>query len=147
MSHWLNAQQVNNLPHCHIFFGHMTDTRHIALTWKTTLFSHECVFPYPSKHLFYFYWQIIPIIAMRRYSISSIKRFHWKSSSCKIGSIQSLITAAIRNTLFLTWNQKWLLGLCLKNFRWSDQTVQIATGSTWESGWAPSWRQRSVNHL
>lgn len=32
MSHGLNAQQVNNLPHCHIFFGHMTDARDIALT-------------------------------------------------------------------------------------------------------------------
>lgn len=32
MSHGLDAQQVNNLPHCHVFFGHMTDTRDIALT-------------------------------------------------------------------------------------------------------------------
>lgn len=34
MSHGLNAQQVNNLPHCHIFFGHMTDTRNVSLTWN-----------------------------------------------------------------------------------------------------------------
>lgn len=51
MSHGLDAQQVNNLPHCHIFFGHMTDARDIALTWKTTLFSHECMRLYPSNHL------------------------------------------------------------------------------------------------
>lgn len=34
MSHGLNAQQVDNLPHCHILFGHLTDTGDIALTWK-----------------------------------------------------------------------------------------------------------------
>lgn len=34
MSHGLNAQQVDNLPHCHVFFGHMTDPGDIAFTWK-----------------------------------------------------------------------------------------------------------------
>lgn len=34
MSHGLNAQQVNHLPHCHIFFGHMTHTRNVSLTWN-----------------------------------------------------------------------------------------------------------------
>lgn len=34
MSHGLNAQQVDNLPHCHILFGQLTDPGDIALTWR-----------------------------------------------------------------------------------------------------------------
>jgi len=33
VSHGLDAQQVDNLPHCHILLGHRTDPRNIALTW------------------------------------------------------------------------------------------------------------------
>lgn len=32
MSHGLNAQQVDNLSHCHILFGNMTDPWDVALT-------------------------------------------------------------------------------------------------------------------
>lgn len=34
MSHGLNAQEVDNLPHCHILLGQLTDTGDIALTWE-----------------------------------------------------------------------------------------------------------------
>lgn len=32
MSHGLNAQQVDDLPRCHVLSGHMTDSRDVAFT-------------------------------------------------------------------------------------------------------------------
>lgn len=34
MSHGLNAQEMDDLPHRHIFFGDLTDSRNVTLTWK-----------------------------------------------------------------------------------------------------------------
>lgn len=33
VSHGLNAQQMDNLPHGHVLFRHMADPRDVALTW------------------------------------------------------------------------------------------------------------------
>lgn len=37
VSHGLNAQQVNDFPHRHVLFGHVTDPRDVTLTWNNTL--------------------------------------------------------------------------------------------------------------
>lgn len=37
MSHGLNAQKMDDLPHGHFFFSHVADTGHVALTWKQSM--------------------------------------------------------------------------------------------------------------
>lgn len=49
MSHGLNAQEMDDLPHRHIFFGDLTDSRNITLTWKHNTDRYRLLF-YNKQH-------------------------------------------------------------------------------------------------
>ncbi len=107
MSHGLNAQQMDNLPHCHVLFGHLTDAGDITLTWNQTHGHTAKYSSYLINYLGKFDKQTVPVMTMSRYSISSVRRFHCIFSSCKASLLSSLSRA------FKSYTSEWSLEYCL----------------------------------